>query len=407
LIRLTSLSRRAIAIIIAGFFTVLVAFAIRYAYGLILPHMLPSLGISKTEAGVIFSSYFMAYTLFSPLLGLLADRVDARKLITLFVTILGIGAFLMSFSSSVFQASLFYAIAGFGHSACWAPVVAVVLRWVGETRRGTALAIVDLGSATGIALWSFLIPLIVGSYSWQAVWVSLGVSALLVAGLNSVVIRSSPPIVSGLEGAISVQKKQMPIKVAYAAIFRNPKFYFIGLSYLLLSFSILIPFTFLATYATQELGIAYKSALGLIAVIAITGALGKLALGHLSDTVGRVRVMMLCGAFTAVGCLGMAYSRPYYVLVFFTVLFGIGYGTIWPVYAASARDYFSKNHAGSVVGLWTVYHGLGSIFSPIMSGWVIDATGRYVGAFILAMISSALSMLLLFPLAKGARNADS
>jgi len=63
------LSKRAIAIIIAGFFTVLVAFAIRYAYGLLLPHMLPSLGISKTEAGIIFSSYFIAYTLFE-LLGL-------------------------------------------------------------------------------------------------------------------------------------------------------------------------------------------------------------------------------------------------------------------------------------------------------------------------------------------------
>ena len=56
------------------------AFAVRYAYGLLLPHMLSSLAISKTQAGFIYSSYFIAYTIFSPILGLLVDRYDARVL---------------------------------------------------------------------------------------------------------------------------------------------------------------------------------------------------------------------------------------------------------------------------------------------------------------------------------------
>ena len=69
---------RVVAIIIAGFSTVFVAFAIRYSYGLLLPDMLTSLAITKTEAGVIFSAYFFTYTIFSPLLGLLVDRTDAQ-----------------------------------------------------------------------------------------------------------------------------------------------------------------------------------------------------------------------------------------------------------------------------------------------------------------------------------------
>ena len=153
------MSNRALAIIISGFLTVFVAFAIRYAYGLLLPHMLSSLAISKTGAGIIYSSYFIAYTVFSPVLGLLVDRSDARILLTLFVTLLGIGAYLMSFSFSIIHASLFFALAGIGHSACWVPVVTVVLRWVSERRRGMALAIVDLGSAISIVVWSIMIPL--------------------------------------------------------------------------------------------------------------------------------------------------------------------------------------------------------------------------------------------------------
>jgi len=399
------MSKRAVGIIISGFFTLFVSFAIRYAYGLLLPYMLPSLAISKTGAGIIYSSYFIAYTVFSPVLGLMVDRYDAKVLLSLFVAILGIGAYLMSFSSTVIHASLFFALAGIGHSACWVPVVTVVQRWVSERRRATVLAIVDLGSASGIAVWSIIIPLIVGTFSWRGGWVSLGLLAFMVAGMNFFLMRSHPPVESDAQSPRAAFSARIPIKAVYVAIFREVKFYLIGLSYLLISFSILIPFAFLATYATQELLIPYKSAAGLVALIAVAGAFGKLFLGHLSDIVSRIRVMMLCGALTAAGALGMAYAQGFFVLAIFTTVFGIGYGTIWPVYAASARDFFSKEYAGSVIGLWTLYHGIGSILSPMIAGWTIDATGSYVWAFILAMISAALSLLLLVPIARARKMA--
>jgi MFS family permease len=94
----------------------------------------------------------------------------------------------------------------------------------------------------------------------------------------------------------------------------------------------------------------------------------------------------------------MAYAQEFSWLILFTAVFGIGYGTIWPVYAAAARDFFSKEYAGSVVGLWTLYHGIGSILSPLISGWTIDATGSYVWAFFLTVISGMLASLVLIPI---------
>ena len=110
--------------------------------------------------------------------------------------------------------------------------------------------------------------------------------------------------------------------------------------------------------------------------------------------------MMLCGALVAAGCLGMAYFQRYLILVLCTFVFGIGYGAIWPVYAASAVDFFSKGSAGAVVGLWTIYLGVGSMLSPVVTGWTIDATGGYVWAFLLAVIGAAISLLLLLPIAR-------
>ena len=400
------MSNRAVAIIIAGFFTLFASFAIRYGYGLLLPEMIPSLGISKTEAGIIYSSYFIAYTIFSPILGLLVDRSDAKLLLTFFVALLGIGAYLMSFSSSVLYASLFFTLAGIGHSACWVPVVTVVQRWVSERRRGMVLAIVDLGSATGIAVWSILIPLIISSYSWRGGWRSLGLLAFLVAGMNFFLVKSHPPVESSPSGPKVAASARIPIKEAYMAIFRDRNFYLIGLSYMLLSFCILIPFAFLATYATQELLIPYKSATILVAVIGVTGAFGKLVLSHVSDIAGRIWVMMLCGALTAAGGLGMTYVHGFSGLILFTAVFGIGYGTIWPVYAAAARDFFSKEYAGSVVGLWTLCHGTGSILSPLISGWTIDVTGSYMWAFLLTVITGVMSLLLLIPILMGGSDSS-
>jgi MFS family permease len=394
------MGRRVVAIIIAGFFTVFVAFTIRYGYGLLLPEMLSSLSISKTAAGFIYSSYFFTATLLAPILGLLVDRWNARVILTVFVAILGMGACLMSLSATVLQASIFFAIVGIGHSACWAPVVTVVLRWVSEKRRGIALSMVDLGSTVSIAFWSIMIPLMIGPFGWRMVWVCMGVLGLLVAGMNFCSVRSHPS--SKLENTVSkaAPKVQTSIKAGYVAILGDKRFHLIGFSYLLLSFSVLIPLLFLTTYATQELKISYSSAAGLVGVAGVAGAIGKLIFGPISDFVGRMKVMMLCGVVIAAGGMGFAYARGFAALIIFTVVFGVGYGTIWPVFAASARDLFSKEYAGSIVGLWTVYHGLGSMIAPVFAGWTIDATGTYYWAFILTVTSAILSFLVLLPLAK-------
>ncbi|MBN2061663.1 MAG: MFS transporter [Deltaproteobacteria bacterium] len=388
---------RAVGIIIAGFFTLFAAFGIRYAYGIILPYMLSSLSISKTSAGIIYSSYFITYTIFSPVLGLLGDRSNTKILVTVFVSILAAGAYLMSFSATVLQASIFFGLAGIGHSACWAPVVALVMRWVDENRRGMAVSIVDLGSAAGIAVWSAIIPLIIVASGWRMVWISLGMFTFLIAVMNLVLMKSHPPPETDFQKPATIPAVRIPIKLGYMAIFKDIKFYLIGFSYLLISFSILIPFTFLITYASQELMIPYKTATGLVVVIAISGAVCKLILGHYSDVVGRVRVMMLCGVLAGTGCLGMAYVNDYSILLLFSIIFGAGYGTIWPVYAASARDLFSRDYAGSVIGLWTCYHGIGSVLSPVIAGWLIDITGNYFWTFILGVMTSALSLILLLP----------
>ncbi|MEE4355533.1 MAG: MFS transporter [Desulfococcaceae bacterium] len=383
------MNRQTLFIISSGFLTVSIAYAIRYGYGILLPEMLSPLGISKTEAGIIYASYFFAYTLFSPFLGRMSDRCNIRFLLTFFTAVLGLGAFLMAWASSVFTAALFFTIAGIGHAACWSPVMALVQRQVPDHRRGMALAFTTMGSAVGIAGWSLCLPLIVADSGWQYGWISMGIFGFCVAGMNCVLIRDT-----------SDQKRINPgetLFISYRKLLKERILWIIGFSYLLTGFVVLVPFTFLTVYAREELGLSYAVSTGFIAVISICGMAGKLLLGILSDSLGRIRVMILCSLCMGAGCCGMAYGREPFFLYGCAALFGLGFGAVWPVYAAAAPDFFPKNISGSVIGLWTLFLGAGSIVSPVICGWTIDHSGSYTRAFLLGGVGSGLSVLCLLP----------
>ena len=169
-------------IIVAGFCIVLIGFTIRRSYGVLLPEMLLPLKISKAEAGLIYGSFFIAYTIFSPLVGLLADRINIRVILTLFLGLLGVGTLLMGYSSSLMESICFFLLVGIGSSASWSPVVALVQRSINDKRKGITLAVVDVGGSIGIAISSFIMPLIVAKSSWRMGWKGLGVFSLLIAG---------------------------------------------------------------------------------------------------------------------------------------------------------------------------------------------------------------------------------
>ncbi len=434
---------RAVAVVIASFFTILIAYAVRYGYGMLLPSMLPALGITGTSAGVIYSTYFLAYTLFSPLLGWLTDRYDVRIILGLFTALLGAGTLLMARAGTVTFACMAFALVGVGHAACWAPVTALVQRWVPDERRGTILSWTSMGSGIGVMTLSLVLPPLVRGFGWRAGWVAMGVTALLVAILNLVLVRR-PPLGEG-EGHAEESRdmstgcnqesrgdfleeegpsiphlppnprqplKPLPSKPLASTAFRGAAFkrgdllldwtlWRIGLSYLMVGVAVLGPYTFLGTYAVDRLHQTYGDSVRIYAVIAASGMVGKLFLGHLSDRIGRIRVMGLCGLLLCVGCLGFAWAGNMIGICFSAAVFGLGFGSVWPVYAAAAPDFFPRRIAGSVIGIWTFFLGVGSIISPAVCGWAVDFTGGYGAAFLIGAAGALVSaVLLLLPMVK-------
>jgi|MudIll2142460700_1097286.scaffolds.fasta_scaffold51233_2 MFS family permease len=396
------MSKRATAVLCACFCTIFAAYSIRYSYGTLLPEMLPYLSITKAEAGGIYSSYFAAYTILSPILGLAADRYSIRFLVSIFVAIMGAGTFLMQYPTSLLQASLFFTVAGIGCSACWAPVMALAQRWTSDKRRGLSLSLVDAGSSLGVMAAGGLVPLAVAGAGWQLGWMGLGIMGLALGVINFILIRDRPGPSSPAK--IVARPRARVSGTTYKQLLQDRRFWLLGLAYLLTGFAIIIPFTFISTYAVQELAFPYESATLLITIIGGGGMIGKLTLGPLSDRVGRIKIMALCAALITAGCLAMAYGRgPVLMAVCF--IFGIGYGACWALYAACAADFFSRQSAGKIIGLWTFLLGIGSVIAPIISGWSKDVSGTFMWAFIIAAAGGLVSLLFLLPVMRSLRLA--
>ena len=394
------MSQRAIGVLFACFSIIFVHYAIRYSYGTLLPEMLPSLSITKAQAGMIYSSYFIAYTALSPVLGLLSDRYDVRIILTLFVALMGGGAFLMAYPTSQLQASLFFGVAGVGCSACWAPVMALAQRWTTESRRGMSLSFVDAGSSLGVMAAGAITPLIAVAYGWRAGWMSLGVLAFILAIVSFFLVQSYPKTQSNPSPQDGGRRRL--VGITYKQLFSDTRFWLIGLAYLFTGFAIIVPFAFISTYAVQELSLPYDSATRLVTIIGVGGIIGKVVLGPLSDKWGRIKILVISAILIAGGNLAIAYSRGWMLMVF-TFIFGIGYGACWAMYAACASDFFSKQAAGGIIGLWTVYLGIGCMLSPILAGWVADATGTLMWSFLIAMAGGIASLLLLLPMLKASQ----
>ncbi|MHC1627325.1 MAG: MFS transporter [Candidatus Nezhaarchaeales archaeon] len=235
----------------------------------------------------------------------------------------------------------------------------------------------DSGSSIGYLIASLIMPALVSSYSWRLHWIVWGVASLLIAALTLIAI---PHLRSSM-----LQSLKYPKRLS---------FWFTAFSYMLFGMALWVPLTFLVTYGLSEVGLSFWLASMLGVTIAISSIPGKLLLPHVSDIVGRYKIISLSLSFIALS-QALYVLMPSTTLIFaYTCLLGLGYGGCTPLYSALATDF--SDRAGTILGLWTIFYSIGSMISPKISGMLADLTGSFKIPFIYGSASALISILLIF-----------
>lgn len=395
-------------IILAICFTDLfVNYGIRNGFGVILPEMIRSLQLNRTQGGTIFNSYLVAYICLTPLTGTLTDRFGARRVITLFSILLGTGTLLMGTVKGFWTACIFFALAGAGSSAMWTPVVTVVQKWFAPRRRGMALGLISIGPGLGYAIIGCVFPLLVNVSSWRLCWYVLGAGGLITVLLNGLFLRSGP---EELRMAPWGERSPVPIphfqedsikKIRYGEAFRSSRFWIIGISYFFVSWAMYTMMTFMIDYANVELGFAYEKASFFATIHGLSQLSGVLTIPILSDRIGRRLTLMGCNMLIALGILGIVASGTSLLWLYASIgILGIFYGATWPLYGACAGDYFEKEVIGTVFGAWTPFYGLGAISALFIGGKIRDVTHSFHLAFYLAAACAVVAAFLMLRVRK-------
>ena len=387
-------------ILTAAFVTVFTAYSIRLSYGILLPEMILSLKITKAEAGLIASSFYLTYTLFSPLLGVWVDRFNARTLLVIFCLIMAIGTFLMGKPQSLGQACFFFAIVGVGSAAMWTPVATLVQRWFGSKRRGTVLGILSIGFAIGYGIMGLVLPPLVERYDWRFCWLFLSGLAFILVPLNGFLLRTRPedlnlkPWGGNLDRMGESPPREPGRAIPYRDLLKLPSLWLAAISYFCIGFTSYIINLFIVTYGTLELQVPFAQAARLASAIAFSGIIGGLFLPILSDFMGRKKCLILIHTSLTFSIVLIVGAGNHWPLLFFPVaLFGIFYAAAWPMYAAAAADFFPPGATGTVLGFWTIFYGIALILAPTLGGYLADLTGTFVWPFLLAAATGVLGAI--------------
>jgi len=379
-------------------------YGIRLGYSVLLPEMIRTMGFTRRQGGDIFNAYFIVYIIFSLFTGYFTDRLGARKVISLFCALLGIGTILMGTAQSFWQACIFYGIVGMGGAAMWTPIITLVQRWFAVRRRGMALGILSAGFGLGFATMGKLYPFVVARWSWHYCWYILGVAALIMVIINALFLRSKPED-KGLfpwgqamgENAKTTPSAQTQ-KIRYSEIIKLPHFWLIGFSYLLIAVALYLLLTFTVDYARYELKFPYAKASFLATLHGIGQIVGVLTIPMASDYIGRRMTIILLNICTALSIGGIVLAGTNEIGLYVSMSFlGAFYGATWPMYGAAGGDYFKKEMMGTVIGALTLFYGTGAIIANRFGGHVRDITGSFQIPFTIAVgIALAASILMCF-----------
>jgi MFS family permease len=122
-------------------------------------------------------------------------------------------------------------------------------------------------------------------------------------------------------------------------------------------------------------------------------------LGTLADRFGA-KPVLVGGLFVQALCiatyLAVAHLGEFYAL---SVVFGLAYGGVMPLYAVLVREFFGARIMGTVFGAVSAFASLGMALGPWAGGYVYDTFHGYAwlhaGSFAIGL--AAVAVALSFP----------
>ena len=260
----------------AGFLILFVGGGARYAIGLTFKPMVTEFGWHRGELGLAVGAYLVVSALATYLAGHLADRMSPRLLLNAGVLMSALGIGLMSQVTQSWQALLYYGVVfAIGSGFASLTPVGVIITNAFPARTGFANAAVISGTSVGQLVIIAALTSTLGDVGWSSVFVWLAIAHLAIIPLLVVALPSGPPLYASLvRGGLRL-----------AEALRTRQFWTLLVVYAICGLDDFFVATHVVAFA-QDRGVEALFAGHLLALMGLTGVIGLMVTGLLSDRVG-------------------------------------------------------------------------------------------------------------------------
>jgi sugar phosphate permease len=335
---------------------------------------------SGAALGFLAATYFYIYTAMQVPIGVLADTLGVRRLVTIGGLVAGAGSILFGAAGTFTQASIGRLLVGLGVSAMFIAMLKINALWFRERHFGTLTGVtVVIGNFGAVAAAAPLVW-VLGFTDWRTVFVVVGVFSLLLAVLTWLLVRDHPgeaglPSMRELDGLAPHPPRVGRWWHGLVEVLRNRDIWPPFLPAFGVGGSM---FTLAGLWGVPYLRDVHHLSLAQAALhtsLLLAGyAVGGIAIGVLSDRLGRRRPVMVAGVALYLLCWlplmwRLPLVSPWSETLFLTMGFGTaGFTLTWAVAKEVCRPALSGT-ATSVVNTG-VFLGV-AVFQPLI-GWILD-----------------------------------
>lgn len=175
---------------------------------------------------------------------------------------------------------------------------------------------------------------------------------------------------------------------------RTASFWYLFLGFVLIVIALYGIMVHQVPYVTDR-GISRDWAEWSVFLYGATSILGRVFFGRLSDRTREKKNALYPACFIlTLSILLLFLVHRVWVLMLFAAVFGFGFAAYGPVIPAVCAEVFGKASMGAIFGAVTTGGALGGAFGPVLTGFIFDRTGSYLGAWVLALACVLLSTLL-------------
>ena len=367
-------------IVLASF---VLSFFHRTAPAAIASELTRAFAISGTVLGTLAATYFYVYTILQIPVGVLADTLGPRRILSVGSLVAGVGSLLFALAPTWEVAAAGRTLVGIGVSVAFIAILKITAVWFPARRFATLNGVTMFAGNLGAVIAGGPLAWVVTWASWRAVFVVLAVLSMALAVATWLIVRDRPED----RGLAAVNPIPAPPgghlhwTEALRQVLANPAtwpgfFVNIGIAGSFLAWAGLWAVPYLQdVHGMSRVAAAQHASLFLLGV-----AVGALGIGVLSDRLGNRRGVMLVYAFLYAlswlpWLLGLRF--PLWGSYAWFLLMGLlapAFVLTWTV----AKEVNRPEHAGMATSVVNVGIFLGTgILQPLI-GWLLDR-GRAAG----------------------------